>query len=211
MSSGLLFLVVGLIDNRYYRYRLFEVFQFGTDHIFKLVDWKFNTSKDNTYWVSYFNLAPLVNIVASIIWAGIFLLLYQLLMKNSKKSDVIINPFWKRVFTINLTISIALILFWLCFMNLNFIFDGVYSSSTNPFVQVYDFIQLVFFAPSIIPAIIASLSLDSGGDSAHGYGDMYLKSKVVTAFASTFWAIISVLIYDKVKKWRAEKIQITKQ
>jgi hypothetical protein len=43
MTSGLLFFLVAQLDDSKLRYKLFEVFQFGTDQIFNLVVLKFKT------------------------------------------------------------------------------------------------------------------------------------------------------------------------
>jgi len=210
-SSGLLFLVVGQIDNHKFRYIIFDIFQFGTDNLFKLVDWKFHTSKDNTIWVSYDHIAPTVNLIASVLWTGLFLFLRSVITKLTNRNNVIPTAgFWKRVFMTNLTLSLFFFLFWLFFMDLDFMYDGVYSKSPSILNQLYSWFSFLMFLPSFIPGIIGSLTLDSGGDSAHGYNDMYLGTKIMTSFALTFWSITGVYLYDKIKVWRTSKLTKTK-
>jgi hypothetical protein len=83
-------------------------------------------------------------------------------------------------------------------MDTDFIYDGVYSDSNSIFSKVYYWIFTLINLPSLIPGLIGSLTLDNGGDTAHGYGDMYLVTKTMTSFAVTIWSIIGVWIYDKI-------------
>ena len=211
-TSGVLFFIVGLIDNDSYRYKIFDIFQFGMDNLFKLVDLKFHTNKDNTIWVSYYNIAPIVNFLSSVFWTGFILILLRMFKKSSDiNSSKETNGLWRNVFITNLTLSLFLFFFWLCFIDLNFMYDGVYSASTSIYSQIFGYFAMLMFLPSTIPGIIGSVTLDQGGDTNHGYTDMYLASKTVTSFALTVWAIIVVYIYNKIKMKRSSKLKTSKQ
>lgn len=203
MTSGILFFVVAPIDNINFRYKIFDIFQFGSSKIFNLVDWKFHTNKDNTILASYFQIAPLVNILASIIWTGLFLLLLRVFKKQNDNAIKVSN-FWKQVFYTNLTLSLLFFIIWLC-TDLDFMYEGIYSTTTSFIRTVYDWFSFIVFIPSAIPILFASVVLDQGGDTAHGYDDMYLVTKTETAFALTFWALLGVYVYNKIKKRRATK------
>jgi hypothetical protein len=198
MTSGLLFIVIGLIDNPNFRYKIYDIFQFGTSQLFDLVDWKFSSDKDNTIWISYNQIAPIVNLISSFLWMGLVLIIIGLISKQPKQINFKKNGFWKRVVLTNLIISGFLFLFWLIFMDTDFIYDGVYTDSNSIFSKIYNLIFMLINLPSLIPGLIGSITLDTGGDTAHGYEDMYLATKTTTSFAVTIWSIIGVLIYDKI-------------
>ncbi len=207
MTSGLLFIVIGLIDNLDLRYKLFDVFQFGTSRFFDIVDWKFNTSKDNTILVSNYHIAPVVNLISSILWAGLLLIIFSLFSKHPKLTEFNLNGYWQRVVLTNFVISGLLFLFWLIFMDLEFIYDGVYSDSNSILRTIYRWLFFIIILPSWIPELIASITLDNGGDTPHGYYDLYLVSKTVNSFAVTFWAIIGMLVYDRLINFRRKRTQ----
>lgn len=198
MTSGLLFIVIGLIDNPDFRYKIYDIFQFGTSRLFDLVDWKYSSDKDNTIWISNNQIAPIVNLISSFLWAGLVLIIIGLISKQPKQINFNKNGFWKRVVLTNLIISGFLFLFWLVFMNTDFIYDGVYTDSNSIFSKIYSLIFMLINLPSLIPGLIGSITLDNGGDTAHGYEDMYLATKTMTSFAVTIWSIIGVLIYNKI-------------
>lgn len=214
MTSGFLFLFIGLIENPDFRYKIYDVFQFGSSRIFDIVDWKFSTSKDNTIWVSYYQIAPIVNLISSFLWIGLFIIVIGLFSKQPMKTDFNKNGFWQRVVLTNITISGFLFLFWLIFMDTDFIYDGVYSDSNSIFSKIYGWILMLIYLPSIIPGQIGAITLDTGGDTFHGYEDMYLATKTMTSFAVTFWAICGVLINDKIlnlRKKRKKTLSANKQ
>jgi hypothetical protein len=205
MTSGLLFIVIGLIDNPDFRYKIYDIFQFGTSRLFDLVDWKFSSDKDNTIWVSNNQIAPIVNLISSFLWTVLLLIVIGFFSKQPKQTDFNKNGFWKRVVLTNLIISGFLFLFWLVFMDTGFIYDGVYADSNSIFNKIYSWILMLINLPSLIPGLIGSITLDNGGDTAHGYEDMYLASKTMTSFAVTIWSIIGVLIYYKIINLRQKR------
>jgi hypothetical protein len=198
ISSGLLFIVTGLIENTDFRYKIYDIFQFGTSRLFDLVDWKFSSDKDNTIWISNNQIGPIVNLISSFLWTGLILLIIGFFTKQPKQTHFNKNGFWKRVVLTNLIISGFLFLFWLAFMDTDFIYEGVYTDSKSIFSTIYSWILTLIYLPSWIPGLISMLNLDHGGDTPHGYGDMYLMSKIMTSFAVTIWSIIGVLTYDKI-------------
>ncbi|PIQ34992.1 MAG: hypothetical protein COW63_02700 [Bacteroidetes bacterium CG18_big_fil_WC_8_21_14_2_50_41_14] len=205
MTSGLLFIVIGLIENPDFRYKIYDTFQIGTSRLFDLVDWKFSSDKDNTIWISNNQIAPIVNLISSFLWTGLILIIIGFFSKQPKLTDFNKNGFWKRVVLTNLIISGFLFLFWLTFMDIDFIYNGVYSVSNSIFSKVYGWIFMLINLPSLIPGLIGSITLDNGGDTAHGYEDMYLATKTMTSFAVTIWSIIGVLIYDKIINLKIKK------
>ena len=205
MTSGVLFLVVGQLDDNKIRYKIFELFQVGTDQLFKLTDLKFKTSKDNTIWFSYSQIAPLVNLLSSVIWTGIVLLIIQSIKRQTTIKNDIKSDYWKKVFFVNLTLSLVFITMW-SLMDLDFIYSGVYSESGSILNTVYSWLSFIAFFPSIISDFLASVTLDQGGDTIHGNDDMYLVSKTSTAFALTLWSIIGVFTYGKIKKHQTDRI-----
>jgi len=204
MTSGVLYLVVGLINNDKGRYGVYDIFQIGTENIFKIVHWKFQTNKYNTIWISYGFIAPIVNFLSSIIWVGLFLLLLSFLKPSRANSMIGESNFWRRVFLTNMVLSLLTFALWLS-MNLNFIYEDVYSSRSSEIDIAFRWLNLFAFLPSIVPYLIASFTLDQGGDTLHGNGDMYLITKTASAFALTIWAIVGVYFYDRFKKWRSAK------
>jgi len=64
---------------------------------------------------------------------------------------------------------------------------------------------MIINLPSLIPGLIGSITLDNGGDTAHGYEDMYIATKTMTSFAVTIWSIIGVLISDKIINLRNKR------
>ncbi len=205
VTSGFLFIFIGLIDNPDFRYKIFDVFQIGASRLFDIVDWKFSSDKDNTIWVSNYQIAPIVNLISSFLWTGLVLIIIGLFSKQPKQTDFNKNGFWQRVVLTNLTISGFLFLFWLVFMDTDFIYDGVYTDSNSIFSAIYGWIFTLINIPSLIPGLIGSITLDNGGDTPHGYEDMYLATKTMTSFAVTIWAICGVLIYDKILNLRKRK------
>lgn len=205
MTSGLVFIVVGLIDNPDFRYKIYDIFQLGTSRLFDLVDWKFSSDKDNTIWISNNQISPIVNLISSFLWTGLILIIIGFFSKQPKQTDFTKRGFWKRVVLTNLIISGFLFLFWLVFMDTDFIYDGVYSDSKSIFSTIYSWILMLINLPSLIPGFIGSITLDNGGDTAHGYEDMYLVTKTMTSFAVTVWSIIGVLIYDKILNLRNKR------
>jgi len=133
MTSGLLFIVIGLIENPNFRYKIYDIFQFGTSRLFDLVDWKYSSDKDNTIWISNNQISPIVNLISSFLWTGLLLLIIGFISKQPKQTDFNKKGFWRRVILTNLTISGFLFLFWLAFMDTDFIYDGVYSDSKSIF------------------------------------------------------------------------------
>lgn len=209
MTSGFLFIFIGLIDNPDFRYKIFDVFQIGTSRLFDIVDWKFNSDKDNTIWVSNYQIAPIVNLISSFLWTGLVLIIIGLFSKQPKWTDLNKNGFWQRVALTNLTMSGFLFLFWLVFMDTDFIYEGVYSDSNSIFNTIYGWIFTFINIPSIIPGLIGSITLENGGDTLHGFEDMSLATKTMTSFAVTTWAICGVLIYDKILGLRKKKTKNT--
>jgi hypothetical protein len=198
MTSGLLFILIGLIENPDFRYKIYDIFQFGTSRLFYLVDWKFSSDKDNTIWISNNQISPIVNLISSFLWTGLILIIIGFFSKQPKKTDFNKNGFWKRVVQTNLIISGFLFLFWLVFMDTDFIYDGVYTDSKSILSTIYSWILMLINLPSFFPGLIGSITLDNGGDTVHGYEDMYLATKTMTSFAVTIWSIIGVLTYDKI-------------
>ena len=205
MTSGLLFILIGFIENPEYRYKLYDLFQLGTSHLFDIVDWKFNTYKDNTILVSNYNIAPIVNLTSSILWTGLISVIILLVTRKIKDIDFRMKGFWFKVTLINLILSVFLFLFWLIFMDLDFIYNDVYIGLKSISNSIYDWFMTILYIPSFIPGLIGSITLDSGGDTLHGYGDMYLFSKTMSSFSVTIWSIIGVLIYDKIINLRKKK------
>jgi len=198
MTSGLLFIVIGLIENPDFRYKIFDIFQLGTSRLFDLVEWKYSSNKGNTIWISNNQISPIVNLISSLLWTGLILIIIGFFSKQTKETGFSKNGFWKRVVLTNLFISGFLFLFWLAFMDTDFVYDGVYSDSKSIFSKIYSWILMIINLPSLIPGLIGSITLDNGGDTAHGYEDMYLATKTITSFAVTIWSIIAVLINDKI-------------
>ena len=95
---------------------------------------------------------------------------------------------------------------WLLFIDSDFIYAGVYNDSNSIFSTIYEWFLTIVYIPSIIPGIIGSITLDQGGDTTHGFNDMFLMSKTMTSFALTIWSIIGVWIYDKLRKSDRKKM-----
>jgi hypothetical protein len=205
-TSGLLFIFVGLIENHDYRYKIYELFQIWTSKLFNLVDWKFNTQKDNTILVSNYEIAPIVNLISAFLWTSLVVLIYMFSIRQPIKNAFKEKGFWTKVMLTNLILSGFLFLFWLFFMNIDFIYEGVYTKNNSVLNLMYKWIVYLVYLPSLIPSMICSVSLDNGGDTLHGYEDMYLMSKTITSFGVTIWSVFGVLCYEKVMFIRKKNI-----
>jgi len=206
LTSGILYIIIGSIDNSNFRYKLFDFFQIGTSKLYNLVDWKFNSNKDNTFLVSNYQISPIVNFVSSVLWTTLLILTLLTNKKFRQITDSKPNRFWKKVFFTNLTISGLLFMVWLIFIDSDFIYAGVYNESNSIFSTIYEWFLVIVYIPSIIPRIIGSITLDQGGDTTHGFNDMLLMSKTMTSFALTIWSIIGVWIYDKLRQSDRKKM-----
>ena len=92
-------------------------------------------------------------------------------------------------------------------MDTDFIYNGVYSESESIFITFHNWFLTLLYLPSLIPGLIGSITLDNGGDTSHGYEDMYLVSKTITSFAVTFWSILGVWTYEKILQLKSKKIK----
>jgi hypothetical protein len=209
-SSGLLFFVVEQISDINNRYRIFDIFQIGTNQLFNLVNSKFKTDLSITKQFSYEHIGPLVNVLAGFLWTFILLFLFSFIKKSDNLNLKEQPTFWRKVFFTNLILSFLFFAIWFVFMDIDFINSGQYNASETSdsnLKNMYDYFLIIPFSPAIIPGLISTITLEKYETTTRGLYDSYLVSKNLTSFGLTIWAIIGVFIYTKIKGRRKSNIE----
>jgi hypothetical protein len=204
ISSGILFIFIGQIDNPDHRYKIIETFQISSSKLFDLTETKLKTQKLNTIIISNYHLAPLVNLSSSIFWTLPFVLLFKLIRKKTITVKESKTNFWKQYFITYAILSVFLFIIWL-FLDVNFIYDGVYGPYKSSLKPIYEIFMLVLmFLPSIVPSYLSSIYLEHGGDTLHGYQDLIVLSKTMTTFSVLIWSLIIVCVNNIIKYLRSK-------
>jgi len=204
-SSGILYFITGKkMDESPDRPGLmvYSVFQYGSDNLFQLPFIKFNNHKDLVILNSNFFIAPIANTIASIAWSALTVLFLNLF---PKKTDDPVSPLWKRIFIVNLLLSLFWFVIWSC-MSQHFLLEGYYDSNVSDTGQLLNWVAFIFFIPSHLPYLIADIWLAHGSDSSGGYQNLYLTSQTASAFSTITWSLASATIYQQIKEKTYRKV-----
>jgi len=178
LCGGLFIPLVGQIENSEYRYLPYDIIQAPAFFIKEIVEWKFHDAEELATWNSYGFVGPLLNLISSSIWVFIVLSLSKLF--HFKKTTVGTISFWKAAYKLNFIVAAVLFVLWLPMTD--FFIRGV---TDNTLAELHFFLLLPFQLFGFVTTIVASMSLQSGGDTYFGFSDSELLSKLASSFGVT--------------------------
>ncbi len=184
LCGGLFIPLVGLVDNRSYRYLPYDIFHAPAFYIKKIVDWKFQGAEELTIWNSYNHVGPLLNLLSSSCWVLVVLIVLKA-FGHKQTSVSTTSSFWKTAYKLNLFIALILFVSWVPMTD--FFIRGISHSF------LFDLMNILFFPFAIfgiVPGIIGSLFLETGGDTRFGFSDTKMLTKIASSFGVTVLTLL---------------------
>ena len=190
ISSGVLFPIDATIQNDHLRHIGVETFIFPTHWLFNLPSWRLLTSKDSGPLMSNAFIAPLALFGSALVWALIIFAVRK--FSKGQKFDTSASQrqeFWKLCFSSSGALSVLLFLLW---WSLDAATLGGYQLPFH--ASIVRFLLGAVSLPAFPSLLLAGALLDNGFDTPHGYEDLIIVSKTLTAFGVVIWSIVFAFV-----------------
>ncbi len=200
MRSGILFLGIRFIEDVTLRYKTFEIFQLGIpilpegDSFSEAYSNKINNY--NTHPILCYFLKrgfPILSILISLIWSGLFLKLDQVFKKKAIQINLSKLIFWKKVFYLNILFSLFYLIIGLYFDYLNYF--GLIIGLSDLTKVLLEFI----FTLSFLPFFIVQL-FTIGIPSTNGLIS-YLDTEILFLIYPSFTMIMGAILITTFKHY----------